>query len=69
MSLKLHPRTTITMTVGAEFDVFLLELQKKYDLTDVEILQMLTAGQQGILKFMLRAERHPDDPTKRADEE
>lgn len=47
----------------------LLKFQQKHDLTDIEMLQILTQRQQTLLKYMLRAERHPDDPEKRADEE
>lgn len=47
----------------------LLKFQQKHDLTSIEMLQILTQRQQTLLKYMLRAERHPDEPGKGADEE
>ena len=43
------------------------ELCEAADLTDVEVLQVLNTYQASVLKFMLRAERHPDDPDRPAD--
>lgn len=43
-------------------------LQEEHDLTDIEMLRILIEHQQTITKYMLRAERHPDDPERKADE-
>ncbi|MFJ1539214.1 hypothetical protein ACIODS_11795 [Micromonospora chalcea] len=43
-------------------------LQQEHDLTDVEMLRVLFEHQQDITKYMLRRERHPNDPDKKADE-
>ncbi len=47
--------------------LMLLDLFESGDLTHIEILQMLIDLQAGVLKDMLRAERHPEDPDKEAD--
>jgi hypothetical protein len=39
------------------------------DLTHLELLDILNGIQGRWLKYALRAERHPNDPDKRADEE
>lgn len=44
-------------------DQFLTE----HELTDIEVLQALNSYAQTTLKYMLREERHPDDPDKPAD--
>ncbi len=52
-----------------EVQVALDLLQREHDLTDVEMLQAITSWQALCLKYMLRSERHPDNPDKCADEE
>jgi hypothetical protein len=47
----------------------LIAFQNDHDLTDVEMLRILLDEMQSISKYMLRAERHPDDPDAKADEE
>ncbi|MBV9727451.1 MAG: hypothetical protein JO299_20015 [Gammaproteobacteria bacterium] len=47
--------------------VRLCELQEEHDLTDIEMLQAVHQWQGTALKYMLRAERNPDDPDKPAD--
>ncbi|QKW15462.1 hypothetical protein [Verrucosispora sp. NA02020] len=51
--------------IRAELD----RLQDEHDLTDIEMLRVLLEHQQNITKYMLRAERHPDDLDRKADEE
>jgi hypothetical protein len=48
---------------------YLWEFQEEYALTDLELLRALIDAQQTVTKYMLRAERHPDDPERKADEE
>lgn len=67
--LRLHPRTLPADRAGAEFHDWLWRFQRDKDLTDIELMQILSESQQRILKYMLRAERHPGDPDKKADEE
>jgi hypothetical protein len=44
-------------------------VQDEHDLSDVEVLQALTEVAATKLKYMLRAERHPDRPGYPADAE
>lgn len=42
--------------------------QEEHGLTDVELLRCLLAHQNTLARYMLRCERHPDDPDAKADE-
>jgi hypothetical protein len=42
--------------------------QMQFGLTDIETLAALADFQGHLAKYMLRAERHPDDPDRKADE-
>ena len=66
--MRLHPRTIPVQTAEAEFGLWFLDFMRAEDLSYVEALQILTSAQQNLLKYMLRHERHPDDPEKRGDE-
>lgn len=66
--LRLHPRTMPVRKAGAVFTDWLINFQEERDLTDIEMMQILTEAQQMVLKYALRAERHPDDPDRKADE-
>lgn len=52
----------------AKIAVEINELWEKHDLTAIEFLQALNTVEATVLKYMLRAERHPNDPDKSADE-
>jgi hypothetical protein len=67
--LRMHPRTRPVGIAEAAIRMRLWEMQEEYDLTDVEMMRVLIGAQQGISKYMLRAERHPGDPERKADEE
>jgi hypothetical protein len=68
--MRLHNRTLKVQAAQCRFNQELLEFQKKQELTDIEMLGIMAGAMQSeFLKYMLRAERHPDDPNKRADEE
>lgn len=66
--MRLHERTLHVQGAGAQLKFKLIEFQGEHDLTDVEMLGLLQDAQRGITKRLLRAERHPDEPGKRADE-
>ncbi len=68
MSIRLHPRYQLVQKAGYEITDAVLKLSVKHDLTYVELLQVLTGLVQDSLKYMLRAERHPNDPDKKGDE-
>lgn len=66
--LRLHDRTRPVQRAEHDIRDKLLALQEEHDLTDIEMLQVLSSAEGEILKYMLRRERHPDDPEKKADE-
>lgn len=67
--LRLHPRTRLVASAEADFrTVVLTWLEAHDDLTDIEQAQIMLLAPAIPLKFALRAERHPDDPARKADE-
>jgi hypothetical protein len=66
--MRLHERTMHCQRAEAELGLQLLKFQEAQDLTDLEMLIALQAQCARLTKYMLRAERHPDDPDKKADE-
>lgn len=66
--LRLHPRTIPVNQAGAEFHDWLWRFQEDKELTDIELMQILTDALERRLKYKLRAERHPHNPDKKADE-
>ena len=64
-----HPRYESVIGAQADIAVKLNDLQREHSLTNVEMLQAVTSWQGTVFKYMLRAERHPEDPHKSADEE
>lgn len=66
--MKVHPRMFAVQKAQADMDLLLLDFRSKHDLTDIEFLQCLNYIGQSTLKYMLRTERHPNNPDKRADE-
>jgi hypothetical protein len=67
--MRLHTRTRIVSDAEVELTAFISQLGRKYHLTSIELLQILATRSQNELKYMLRSERHPNDPSKKADEE
>jgi len=67
--LRLHPRTMTVQSASAQMHGDLLGFQQEHDLTDAEMMIILAENVQRWAKFQLRAERHPDDPGRKADEE
>lgn len=67
--LRLHRRTMQVQQAEAELGVTLARFQREHDLTDVEMARALTGQLDRVLKYVLRRERHPDNPDRKADEE
>lgn len=65
--MRLHPRTQIVAMAENELNEEINAIAVRHDLSSVELLQILAARTQSELRYMLRAERHPSDPTKKAD--
>lgn len=66
--MKLHERTITVDSAKRELSEAIMSISKKHELTPTELLQMLVSEMQTELKYCLRAERHPNDSNKGADE-
>ena len=66
--MELHRRTMMVKGAELELKWFLLHWAERHDLTWCEIARALTEQTQTCLTFILRAERHPEDPCMKADE-
>ena len=62
-----HDRAQQVAEASAEIGVELNRLQRENGLTTTEMLQATGSWQMSCLKYMLRRERHPDDPGEPAD--
>jgi hypothetical protein len=65
--IKMHKRFMHVQYAKAQVATALDDLKEKHKLTDIEMMRALLGYMQTELKFMLRTERHPDDPDKQAD--
>ena len=63
--MKLHPRTMTVKSAEVELTQFLRQWAERHELTWCEMARALTEQIQMCLKYMLRAERHPEDPNKK----
>lgn len=66
--MRLHPRTLPVQGAEADLRIALNDFQEQRDLTDIEMLRALQSHEERITRRLLRAERHPDDPDRKADE-
>lgn len=66
--IRLHPRTMKVQGAEAELRTYLLTWQHQKQLTDTEMLIILDGQFSRTLIGLLRAERHPRNPGKKADE-
>jgi hypothetical protein len=55
-----HPRTLIVATAKAAMAHAIYQVDEKYDLTAIELVQCLAEIIQGSMKYALRLERHGD---------
>jgi hypothetical protein len=69
MSIRVGKEAQRVRMAQTQIAIQLWELKEKHNLTDIEMLQAVSEWESSQLKAMLRAERHPDDPNKYADEE
>ncbi len=63
---QVHEREFKVRAAKRAFDKFVIDLCEEAELTEIELLQIFTESQQSTLKYMLRAERHPESPDKPA---
>ena len=67
--MKLHKRYQLCSEAGLALSGLLLKWLEKYDLTELEVIRMLNQEQEKWVRYALRSERHPEDPSRKADEE
>lgn len=67
--MKQHPRTRIVNTAAYEIGKAISHVADTMQLTELETIGILLEEAQRCKKYALRAERHPNDPDKKADEE
>jgi len=68
VSFRLHPRHTQVARAKCDIQDAVAVAWKSHDLTVGELVSVLVSIASEHTKFVLRAERHPDDPNKKADE-
>jgi hypothetical protein len=66
--MRLHPITMMVKSAEAEPREFLVHWIERHEVTWCEMARALTEQIHVYLKYILRAERHPEDPNKKADE-
>lgn len=66
--MKQHPRNRVVATATADLRTLVRDFRQERDLTDTEMLTALTVVQEDVVRAMLRAERHPGEPWRRATE-
>jgi hypothetical protein len=64
--VRQHHREPIVRRAALDLSDYALKLRERNDLTYVEYLGILNEEVARVLKYALRAERHPDDPDKPA---
>lgn len=67
--MRLHPRTAVVEQARCELTRSLIDIETRHGLTMVETIKILNESQASLIKYAIRAERHPNDPDKRGDEE
>lgn len=66
--MRLHERTMKVNRARAELHNYILDFSEQHDLTDAETSGILIYLASRFNLFILRQERHPEDPEKKADE-
>ena len=66
--MKLHERTMKVERARAELHNYILDFTEQHELTDAETAGILIYLTERFNTFILREERHPGNPDKKADE-
>lgn len=66
--MKIHPRYEIVRQAALDLGEALAPIIKKHHLTYVELNEILLSEALNWNKYAKRAERHPNDPSKKGDE-
>lgn len=66
--MRIHARTMTVSKAMTEMSIACAEIAVKHDLTTAEWVHCLAQMTPQTTKYLLREERHPDEPGKKADE-
>lgn len=66
--MQLHPRTNIVDKARSKLAEFMLQLEQEHDLTYGEMLSLLCKQAAEVARYLIRDERHPNNPSKKGDE-
>jgi hypothetical protein len=67
--VRLHPRYAIAKAAELQISKAIGDAVTEHDLTYAEVLLILTGELKLWATYLLRTERHPDNPERKADEE
>jgi hypothetical protein len=62
MTMELHPRTQKVDAAQADIKIRINEIWRAEELTTLEVFAAVVEYQQQLLKYLLRTERHGDNP-------
>lgn len=66
--MRLHPRYTIAKAAELQIREAISDAVTEHDITYAELLIILANEQHRWATYLLRTERHPDKPERKADE-
>jgi len=66
--MRLHKRHQVVREAQMDLECRVIDWTRKYDLTWCEAVKCLQVVASRYLTYILRLERHPNDPGKKADE-
>lgn len=66
--MRLHPRYHPMRKAACEVGAAVLKAVEDHDLTYGELISILAQETAMAAKYLVRIERHPDDPEKKGDE-
>lgn len=67
--MRLHPRYAIAKDAELQIGTAIGAAIREHDITYAELLVILAEQQRKWAVYLLRTERHPEDPDRKADEE
>jgi len=62
--MKLHPRVLIVQKAQRELSESLWAIEARHRLTFAEMFSILAQAVEQVAKYAIRAERHPEDPSR-----
>ena len=66
--MRLHPRARIVNAARNELARALADIWEKHELTVGEVVDICASVTANHTRYVLRQERHPNEPCKKADE-